>query len=154
MDGVSIGSVNLDEGKTTDARIEAYKSYKWGSEILSLIARIFITIAIEMVVAIIFGFRNKEQLILLVSVNTATQVLLNVLLNTVNYFSGEFMLVFYYVIFEIIVFALEAILYCKLMNRFSEIQRKKRDYVGYSFLANTISFVAGLWLAMVIPGIF
>lgn len=154
MDGFDIGSVELDKEQSTDERIDAYRSYQWQGEILSLIARILITIAIEMVVAIVFGFRKKEQLIILGIANTVTQVILNVLLNVINYNSGQYAFVFYYVLFEIIVFALEAALYCKLLNKYSEMPKKKIFYIGYAFVANAVSFAAGLCVAQLIPGIF
>lgn len=154
MDGFEMGSVELDKEQSTDERIDAYRSYQWQGEILSLIARILITIAIEMVVAIVFGFRKKEQLLILVIANTVTQVILNVLLNVINYNSGQYAFVFYYVLFEIIVFALEAALYCKLLIKYSDPPKSKRFYICYAFVANAVSFAAGLCVAQLIPGIF
>ena len=154
MDGFEIGSVEIDEEKSTNERLDAHRSYQWKQEMLSLVARILITIAIETVVAIVFGFRKKEQLLILVIANTVTQVILNVLLNVINYNSGQYAFVFYYVLFEIIVFALEAALYCKLLNKYSEMPKKKIFYIGYAFVANAVSFAAGLCVAQLIPGIF
>lgn len=68
--------------------ITAQKSYEYRDELLSLVARILLTIAIEMGVALLFGFRGRRELLLLVGVNGATQIILNVLLNIVNYRSG------------------------------------------------------------------
>ena len=154
MDGFEIGSVEIDEEKSTNERLDAHRSYQWKQEMLSLVARILITIAIETVVAIVFGFRKKEQLLILVIANTVTQVILNVLLNVINYNSGQYAFVFYYVLFEIIVFALEAALYCKLLIKYSEMPKKKIFYIGYAFVANAVSFAAGLCVAQLIPGIF
>lgn len=154
MDGVNIGSVEYDENLSTDERIEAYRSYNYRVEVISLIARILITIAIEMVIALLFGFRKKKQLLLLVGVNTATQIILNVLLNVINYNSGHWAFVFFYVLFELIVFALEAVVYCAWMNKFTEKTKKKWFYVMYAFVANATSFVAGIFVAQLLPGIF
>ena len=65
----------------------------------------------------------------------------------INYNSGPLAFTFFYVLFELIVFALEAVLYCTILKRISE--RKKEDayYILYSFVANLISFGAGLFLA-------
>ena len=120
MDGISIGSVEYNEELSTDERIEAYRSYNYRVEVFSLIARIAATIAIEMILALLFGFRKKKQLLLLAGVNTATQIVLNVLLNVINYNSGQWAFVFFYVLFELLVFGLEAVVYCLWMNRLSE----------------------------------
>lgn len=154
MDGVNIGSVAYDETRSTDERIEAYCSYNYGVEIVSLIARILITIVIEMVVALLFGFRTKKQILLLVGVNTVTQILLNVLLNIINYNSGELAFVVFYILFEMLVFALEAVLYCIWMKKLSDKPKKNWFYIIYSLLANGVSFGAGIIVARILPGIF
>lgn len=154
MDGISIGSVEYNEELSTDERIEAYRSYNYRVEVFSLIARIAATIAIEMILALLFGFRKKKQLLLLVGVNTVTQVVLNVLLNIINYNSGQWAFVFYYILFELLVFGLEAVVYCAWMNRLSEKVRQGWFYVLYAFVANVVSFVAGIFIANLLPGIF
>lgn len=88
MSGTEIGSAEYDKGTSTDARIDAYRSYEWRQELLSLFARILITIVIEMGVAFLFGFFGKKAVLLLLAVNTVTQIALNVLLNVINYHSG------------------------------------------------------------------
>lgn len=154
MDGFEIGSVVLDKEQSTDERIDAYRSYQWQGETLSLIARILITITIEMAVALLFGFRNKKQLITLIVTNSATQVILNILLNVINYNSGQYAFTFWYVVFELIVFALEGAIYCRLLKKYSEKPKQNGFYYGYAFIANAVSFATGLWLAHLIPGIF
>lgn len=154
MDGVNMCSVEYDEVLSTDERMEAHRSYNYRVEIYSLIARIVATIAIEMILALLFGFRKKKQLLLLVGVNTVTQIILNVLLNVINYNSGQMAFVFFYVLFELLVFGLEAILYCAWMNRLADKTRPTWFYVLYAFLANAVSFVAGIFVANWLPGIF
>lgn len=171
MSGVQIGSVAYNEELSTDERrkpldieyneesdiderIEASPSYNYREEVISLIARIVITIIIEMVVALLFGFRKKKPLLLLVGVNAATQIILNVLLNVINYNSGQWAFVFFYILFELLVFGLEAILYCVWMKRLSGKKRPGWFYVLYAFVANGVSFAAGLLIANWLPGIF
>lgn len=154
MSGVQIGSVEYNEELSTDARLEAYRSYNYRVEVYSLLARIAITIIVEMVIALLFGFRKKRQLLLLAGVNTVTQVILNVLLNVINYNSGHYAFVFYYILFELIVFGLEAVVYGKYLNRMSEPARPKWFYVLYALVANGVSFAAGLYAAEYFPGIF
>ena len=154
MDGVNMGAVEYNEKLSTDERIEAYRSYNYRVEVFSMIARIVATIVIEMLLALLFGFRKKKQLLLLAGVNTATQIVLNVLLNVINYNSGQWAFVFFYVLFELLVFGLEAVVYCLWMNRLSEKTRPGWFYVLYAFVANGVSFVAGILIANWLPGIF
>lgn len=172
MSGVQIGSVEYNEELSTDERIEtldsveynekmssnerieAYRSYNYRVEVVSLVARILITIAIEMIVALLFGFRKKKQLLLLIGVNTATQIILNVLLNVINYNFGHWAFLFNYILFELLVFGLEAIIYCVRMKRLSEKVRPNWFYVLYAFVANVVSFAAGFYIATHFSGIF
>ena len=154
MDGINIGSVEYSGGQSADERIEAYRSYNYRQELLSLAARIIITIVIEMTVALLFGFRKKKQLLVLVFVNIVTQIVLNVLLNVINYNSGPHAFVFCYIFFEIIVFVLEAVLYCTLLKKVSEQPKKNWYYVLYALVANAVSFGAGFIVSRMLPGIF
>ena len=132
----------------------AEKSYDYTWELISLAARIVLTILLELSLAWIFGFRDRKTLGFLAVVNMITQVTLNVALNIVNYNSGSMNFVFSYVLYEILVFAVEAVAYTVLMKRITGIQTRKGKTIGYAFVANAASFALGLWLAHVIPGIF
>ncbi len=154
MDGSSIGSIRYDENLSTDERIKAYRSYQYKREIIGLIARILITVLIEMGVALLFGFRNKKQLWFLVGVNGGTQILLNILLNVIDYYNGFLMFTLYYILFELIVFAVEAILYCLFIHKLGDKRRKAWFYILYAFVANAVSFTAGMVTANIIPDIF
>lgn len=154
MDGDSIDSVSYNKKLSTNSRLTAYRTYNYIKEFLSLAARIVITIAIEMAVALLFGFRKKKQLLILALVNTITQVLLNVLLNVIAYRSGPPAFVMYYILFEIIVTVLEAILYCAILKKVSEPPKGNWYYILYALTANAVSFGAGLIVASILPGIF
>ncbi len=154
MNGVHIGSVEYNEELSTNERLEAYRSYNYRVEVTALIGRILATIAVEMVVALLFGFRKRKQLLLLIGVNTVTQVILNVLLNIINYKSGYLAFLFFYVLFELIVFALESVAYCLWMNRLSEKTKPTWFCVLYAFVANAVSFVTGFYIATHFPGVF
>lgn len=134
--------------------IMAHQSYDYTWEIISLVARIILTIALELGIALLFGYREKKVLGFLAVVNILTQVTLNVALNIINYNSGALTFTFSYVLFEILVFAIEAIAYAALIKKISSKEQKKGRAVGYTFIANAASFAFGLWLAHFIPGIF
>ena len=132
----------------------ADKSYDYTWEIISLAVRIILTIALELAIALLFGYREKKVLGFLAIVNAVTQVGLNVALNIINYNSGSMIFTFNYVLLEILVFAIEAIAYAVLLKKFSGKEQKPVKAVGYALVANAASFGFGLWLAHVIPGIF
>jgi hypothetical protein len=154
MAGVDIGSVDYDEEQSNDDRLNAYKSYHYKQEILSLVARILITIVIEMGIALLFGFRGKTALLLLVIVNTVTQIILNVLLNIINFRSGSWAFVTWYIMLELAVFAIEAVLYAAFMKKLTGREKPVSFYGVYSLVANAISFSAGLIIANILPGVF
>ncbi len=135
-------------------RLNARRTYQWQQETVSLAARIVITIAIEMGIALLFGFRGKKVLLLLAAVNTATQIVLNVLLNFINFRSGYVAFVRGYIGLEFAVFAFEAVLYVFLMRKFTEKAKPVWFYIVYALAANAVSFGAGLAIAEILPGIF
>ena len=81
----------------------------------------------------------------IIIVNIITQIGLNVALNIINFFKGQWAFTFYYVLLEFVVLLTEAIIYKKASIKKATI---------YAMLANVISFIFGLWLAHIIPGIF
>lgn len=138
----------------SDDMISVRKSYQYGQEILSLLARIVITIAIEMGIALLFGFRDKKALLFLVIVNTATQIILNVWLNVINFTSGQQAFEAAYIMLELGVFVIEAVLYCVMSKKFTDNTKNAFFYILYALVANGVSFVLGLQIAKWIPGIF
>lgn len=145
--------VEYNEQLSTNQRIEAYRSYQYKQEIYSLCIRIGLTILVEILIALFFGFRSKKQLCIITIVNCITQILLNVILNIINYYSGLYAFRLFYALGEILVFAIEAVIYCTFLKRVSE-KKDNRDYILYAFVANGVSFVTGLYLASLLPGIF
>lgn len=140
---------------SVNGEISAVKSYDYGLEALSFIARIVITIALELAVALLFGFSAKKQIFVIGITNVITQTILNVLLNIINYNQGQLMFVLSYILFELIVFAIEAVIYCFALNRYSVKPAVKKWFIVlYAFVANFLSFFAGLGIAHLIPGIF
>ena len=145
-------TVDLSEYATSP--ITAHQSYDYTWELISLAVRIVLTIALELAIALLFGYREKKALGFLAIVNVITQVVLNVALNIINYRSGSMGFTFAFICMEILVFAIEAISYKALLHRLSEKEKVEHRGVTYALVANTASFAIGLWLAHLIPGIF
>lgn len=148
MDGQQISSVRT--------------SYDFTWEIISLVCRIVVTIALELAVAWCFRLREKKQVQTIFWVNVVTQVLLNLSLNCINYYQGSYSFVFLYVLLEFVVFIVEAIIYVVLFRKHGILRGasnqnsaiSKGRLVFYSLAANVISFIGGLGIAHVVPGIF
>ena len=150
-------TVNLSDmaaSEPADGIIVAEKSYDFTWEIISLIARIVATILLEIAVAFIFGYRSKKAIRFIAVVNIITQVLLNLTLNFINYSMGSMTYVFFFVMLEIAVFVLEAVIYALLLRKFTDRKADCMITTAYAFAANAVSFAAGMWLSFVIPGIF
>lgn len=131
--------------------VVARPSYDVTWELVSLAVRILATIAIELGVALLFGYRGKRVLGFFAAVNAVTQVALNVALNIINFAIGSMGFTFWFVILEFVVFVTEAVVYSRLLPQRAE---KVKAPVGYAFLANAVSFALGLTIAHWIPGIF
>jgi len=134
--------------------LAAERSYDFTWELISLVVRIVLTILLEVAVAWLFGFRKKELIRFIAAANILTQVVLNVALNVVNYHSGSLAYTLCYILFEMIVFVAEAVVFCALFDRFDPKEHKKGKIVCFALAANGLSFALGLWLSHLIPGIF
>ena len=134
--------------------IVAEESYNFTWEIISLVARVVATILIEVAIAFIFGYREKKAIKFIAVVNIFTQLVLNAGLNIINYNMGAMAFVFFFVVFEIIVFVIEALLYVKLISKFTQNKVDCFKTTAYAFVANLVSFGVGMWIAHIVPGIF
>ena len=143
MDGVDIDSIKYDESLSGNQRLDMHKSYEFKNEVKALGCRILITVIVEILIGLLFKFRNKELLYILL-INVITQIILNVSLNIYTGFGSYFV----YLLLELLVFIIETIFYCLMFKK------KKWHCVLYSVVANVSSFVIGLYLANLFPGFF
>lgn len=125
-------------------------SYDYTWELISLLARIVLTILIELAVAWLFHLRTKKQLTFVLVINLFTQIILNLLLNFFNFRGGPWAFTASYALFELVVFLIEAALYSHLKKNTA----KPTHPIVFALCSNAASFAAGLWLAHIIPGIF
>jgi hypothetical protein len=147
--GMEIQSVTLNNN------IQAQKNYPYSWELISLISRILITIIIEVLIALLFGFREKKLLLIVLVTNIITQSILNILLNLINYYQGGLMFVLNYIWMELLVIVIEAVAYCILFNKYSKkVPIGKFKVSTYAFIANVVSFCSGLLIAGFIPSLF
>jgi len=140
--------------KVSGSKITVKKSYDYTSEIISLVVRIVLTIGIESGIALLFGFRGKKLIYFIVLVNIITQILLNFGLNIINFLYGNLAFIAFYILAEIMVFILEAILYTWYMKKHSIKSVSSWKSVLYAFVGNGTSFILGMYLAFWLPAIF
>lgn len=120
----------------------------------SFVGRLVLTLALELAVAVVFGFRAKRQIITIVCMNLITQVGLNQaithlfpLVSSRWYWPGLLVL-------EILIFLVEGAVYAKLLPRWKKDPAAVCHPWGYALAANVASFGVGLILARLIPGMF
>ncbi len=140
--------------KVSSVGLTAVKSYDYTNEMFSLMVRIILTISAELGIAILFGFREGKQLRFIMWVNVITQILLNTALNIINYRLGALAFIIFYILLEVMVFMIEAVLYTWFMKKYSMKKVPAWKPGIYALTANMISFVLGFALAYIIPGIF
>lgn len=134
------------------AEFSAVESYDHSGELLSLAARVVLTIAIELAVAWWFRLREKKQIIIILLTNIVTQLALNLGLNWYVYQQGSGGLPLFYLMMELGVTVVESLVYWALLPC-PEWDRIRLTW-DYALAANLASLVLGGVLAMVIPSIF
>jgi len=123
--------------------LKAEQSYDYLKEIFCLLIRIIMTIAVESCIALLFYSSSKRAMSVIFTFNVITQIILNVLLNIIDYKSGGFAFLVFYVQMEFIVFMIEAVAFRMLLGRRNPETGKRNHPFIYAALANFISFQVG-----------
>ncbi|MCR4633800.1 MAG: hypothetical protein K5648_06715 [Erysipelotrichaceae bacterium] len=105
-----------------------------GNTLLKTLLRALATVAVELALAYLFGYRSKKHILSILAVNLITQILLNVFLMLGDYFGGMLVWMVLFPIGELTVIVLEMILYIALLRK-----EKKGKLIFYVFLANLLS---------------
>lgn len=120
----------------------------------SFVGRLVLTLALELAVAVVFGFRAKRQIITIVCMNLITQVGLNQAITHLFpvvssrwYWPGLLVL-------EVLIFLVEGAVYARLLPRWKKDPAAVCHPWKYALAANVASFGVGLILARLIPGMF
>ena len=121
---------------------------------IAFVERLSLTLVIELVLAVIFCFRTKAQILTIICMNLITQVGLNQaithlfpLVSSRWYWPGLLVL-------EVLIFLVEGAVYAKLLPRWKKDPAAVCHPWGYALAANVASFGVGLILARLIPGMF
>lgn len=132
----------------TSDEVNTYRSYNYFKEIVSLILRIILTIAIEYGLALLMFNPSPYQKKLIIRTNIFTQILLNIGLNIILYLSGFLAFFLIFIPAEIVVFIVEAGIYKARLNKDKKEGDKKAPAILYALLANILSAFIGYYQAM------
>lgn len=130
--------------------VAAQKNYDYAGEALGLAVRFVLTLAVELLIALPFGYLKRSHLRVLLITNLATQLALNLALNLTAYYSGSLAMWVFYPLFELAVFIVEAVVFRLAFKP----QAGKGHPVLYAFVANAASYALGLWLGDLVPALF
>lgn len=151
----SVDMKGVDTTKTqAQPQLKLQNSYNYFKEIATLICRMAITIALEMGIAWLFRFHGKKVWWCILITNIATQLVLNLILNIVNYYNGIFWLILVYFFAEFVVLFVESVVYSIALLKLGEPKVPVWKSVLYAFVANIVSFIGGMVLAIYLPVLF
>ena len=152
----SLKEIILAEGEQTG--LPMARSYPYGGELLALLGRVALTVGIELLIAWEVGFRSRWQRKIILTANLVTQGLLNLGLNLYTYFCGDLVgmpaifMTPVYVLAELLVVAVELILYRRLLAGREGMSRDR--VTAYTWAANLLSLIVGYLLSFLLPGMF
>ncbi|MBR4461336.1 MAG: hypothetical protein IKS51_01990 [Erysipelotrichaceae bacterium] len=126
------------------SELNVVEDYHITRYVISFLIRMVATIVIEVVLALLFGYRKKKELKTIVFTNILTQFLLNGIMLLLDYYSGLLVWVFVYPAMELAVFIIELAVY--LIN--FKGHRKLKTFF-YTLIANGLTFLLGLYIAVV-----
>ena len=124
---------------TTPQDIKVTKTYDYFDEVLNLIIRIVLTLAIELGLFYLFRLYTKRNFMVVLIVNLITQIFLNVAVNISLYNSGSLSALFLLFGLEFIILIVEFIVYQILLK-----DKKRWAIILYPILANIFSFICGV----------
>lgn len=136
----------VDLREAENGVVPVVKSWDYGRQLSGLAFRVALTVAVELAVALAFGYRERRQLWTILWVNVLTQLLLNGLLDAAARFGNARVAILLSLLpLEVAVFVAEGLLYRKKLGG---------KPFRYSLAANAASFVVGAALAHALPGAF
>ena len=131
------------------------RKYNLVWQITAFLLRLAVTVAIESLLAVLFGFSGKRQLWLIVGVNCATQLAMNLLILTQG---SVHLFVFYvmqYALAELAVVLAEGLVYYLALPKLADpYYAEGKHPILYAVVGNLSSFVLGYCLSSWFPMLF
>ena len=136
------------------AAIPVTRKYNLLFQITAFLLRLAVTVAVECLLAVLFGFKGKRQMLLVLAVNCATQLAMNLLI--LDESVGLF--VFYvlkYALIEVGVFLAEGLVYCLALPKLATPEQNRNIHpIAFAFFGNVASFSLGFLLSNWFPMLF
>lgn len=133
----------VDFSNTDNGFLIVAECYDKLIDMISWLIRLISTIVIEILVALLFGFARKKQLMSIAFINIITQIYLNIALSMSVSIMGETSFVINYLLSEIFVTIAEVIYYRISKNMWSSSALRTSVY---AIVSNLISFRAGVFI--------
>lgn len=111
---------------------------------LGFISRLILTLAIEIGIALLFGFTIKNSGKTLLKTNLLTQVLLNIAILWMGLSYGMLAALLIFIVMEIFIIMSETIIYAKYLT-----EKSKGRRITYGVLANTASLMIGFGINLI-----
>lgn len=143
---VNQNELNIEKSSEVIKKDAVKRSYDYQEESGRLLARILFTLVVEIILAILMGFRKKKELFIIFAVNVVTQVFLNVALNEIA--CPKNLQVLEYFLLETGIVLVEGFIYVKTIGK------AKGKIWTYALLANALSFGVGLIGVELFPRFF
>lgn len=136
------------------AAIPVTRKYNLLCQITAFLLRLAVTVAVECLLAVLFGFTGKRQLLLVAAVNCVSQLALNLLI--LDESVGLF--VFYvlqYALIEVGVILAEGLVYCLALPKLVTPEQNRNIHpIAYAVIGNMASFSLGYLLSNCFPMLF
>lgn len=143
------GVVNPTENDGSPAVI---RDYDYTADIVSFFVRMLICVAVELLIAVLFGFCEKKLMLMILIANVCTQIFLNGVLSIMVYKGDGFELLYF--LLELFVLAAEIAVYCLGFKKVGRGDISRARIIIYTVVANTVSFLGGFMLALAVPVFF
>ena len=132
----------------TEAELQIQPLYvsediRTGNQIGAFVARMLLTVAVEVGLALLFKYRKKREIVTIIVTNVVTQGLLNLIMGVLDYTSGGLVWLIFFPILELLVFVIELIVYLIAFKDHS-----KGKTFGYTLLANFLTMAIGFAIAV------
>ena len=137
---------------TITLECDKYSLFAW--ELISFLIRMTFTILIELHVAKACELTSRKERLTIIALNILTQIYLNTTLAIQYINSGPFLFFVTYFLAEFKVFLIETFAYILLIPRISLHPIRKRTILWYTVFANFWSFLIGVIISLIIPGIY
>ena len=128
-----------------DGSLEVEKESHLFETIYNVSVRVVNTLFVEILVALVFGYRAKREILIIVIANILTQAFLNWYLIVDNYHQDTAPWFLLLLLMEPIIFIGEAVVYAKFLKSHS-----KKRAVFYAITANTASLLSGALISRIL----